>query len=67
VLADPRQPGRALCVTSFPYDLGRDDSGNWIGRIRPVLAIQMAVWLVVVIGWLVLAAVVAVGAHNGIG
>lgn len=41
VLADSRNPARGLCVTSFPYDLDRDE------------------WLVTVIGWLGLAAVVA--------
>jgi hypothetical protein len=57
VLADPRKPARALCVTSFAYDLDRDESGNWIGRIRPRLKVGMAVWLIVVIGWLGLAAI----------
>jgi hypothetical protein len=58
VLADPRKPAQALCVTSFPYDLDRDESGNWIGRIRPRLMLGMAVWLIAVIGWLAAAAVV---------
>jgi hypothetical protein len=61
VLADPRNPARALCVTSFPYDLDRDQSGNWIGRLRPALMVGMAVWLIIVIGWLAAAAVVANG------
>jgi hypothetical protein len=56
VLADSRNPSRALCVTSFAYDLNRDESGNWIGRIRPRLLLGMAVWVVVVIVWLGLAA-----------
>lgn len=51
VLADQRNPQRALCVTSFPYDLDRDDSGNWFGRLRIRLQIGMACWLVVMIGW----------------
>jgi hypothetical protein len=58
VLADPRQPAQALCVTSFAYDLDRDESGNWTGRIRPGLMFGMALWLTVSIGWLALAAVV---------
>jgi hypothetical protein len=70
VLADPRNPARALCVTSFPYDLDRDESGNWIGRIRPRLKVQMVIWLIVVIGWLALAVGIAVAAavatKNGI-
>lgn len=59
VLADPRRPTRALCVTSFAYDLDRDESGNWIGRIRPGLMFGMALWLIVVMGWLSLAATIA--------
>ena len=51
VLADQRKPERALCVTSFPYDLGRDDSGNWVGRLRIRLQIGMACWLLIMIGW----------------
>jgi hypothetical protein len=33
VLADPRRPSRARCVSQFPYDLGRDASGNWVGTV----------------------------------
>lgn len=28
ILADQREPRRALCVTSFPYDLDRDGTGH---------------------------------------
>jgi hypothetical protein len=58
VLADRRNPARALCVTSFAYDLDRDDAGNWIGKIRPRLAVGMAVWFILVVVWLAVAAVV---------
>jgi hypothetical protein len=51
ILADQRKPERALCVTSFPYDLDRDDSGNWGGRLRVRLQIGMACWLLIMIGW----------------
>jgi hypothetical protein len=51
VLADQRKPERALCVTSFPYDLDRDASGNWTGRLRMRLLIGMICWLLVMIGW----------------
>ena len=61
VLADRRNPARALCVTSIPYDLDRDESGNWTGRLRPALMVGMAVWVVIVIGWLAAAAVIASG------
>jgi hypothetical protein len=59
VLADTRKPARALCVTSFAYDLDRDESGNWIGRIRPGLMFGMALWLIVAVTWVSLAAIVA--------
>jgi hypothetical protein len=62
VLADPRNPARALCVTSFPYDLDCNESGNWIGRLRPGLKLGMAVWSIVVIGWFAAAAVVGFAA-----
>jgi hypothetical protein len=64
VLADPRKPARALCVTAFAYDLDRDESGNWVGRLRPRLVVGMVGWLVVMIGWLGLAAFVA-AEHGG--
>jgi hypothetical protein len=66
VLADPRKPTRALCVTSFPYDLDRDESGNWIGRIRSPLKLGMAVWLILLVGWLAAAATMA-SAATGVG
>ena len=52
ILSDARHPERALCVSSFAYDLDRDESGNWVGRLRPRLMIGMAVWVFIVIGWL---------------
>ena len=68
VLADPRNPARAMCVTSFAFDLDRDSSGNWVGRLRPRLVVGMVVWAVVMIGWLVLAFFVAdraLGSQSG--
>lgn len=56
VLADQRKPDRALCVTSFPYDLDRDESGNWAGRLRVRLQIGMVCWLLMMIGWVGVAA-----------
>ena len=52
VLADERHPQRALCVTSFPYDLTRDADGNWTGRLRIRLQIGMVCWLLVMVGWI---------------
>ena len=65
VLADQRNPARARCVTSFAYDLDRDESGNWLGRLRPRLKVGMICWLVIVIGWLALAAIVAANIATG--
>jgi hypothetical protein len=64
VLADPRNPARALCVTSFCYDLDRDESGNWIGRVRPTLKLGMAVWSILLVGWLAAAATMASAATS---
>ena len=61
VLADERRPQRALCVTSFAYDLDRDPAGNWTGRLRPRLRLGIAVWLLILIGWLGGAAAYATG------
>lgn len=51
ILADQREPRRALCVTSFPYDLDRDGTGNWSGRLRVRLQVGMVCWLLLAIGW----------------
>ena len=61
ILADERNPARARCVTSFAYDLDRDERGNWVGKLRPRLRVGMACWLVIVIGWLALAGLAATG------
>lgn len=61
ILADQRHPDRARCVTFFPYDLDRDDSGNWIGRLRPRLVLGMVVWLTIPIGWLSAATAITTG------
>jgi len=61
ILADDRNPARARCVTSFAYDLDRDETGNWVGRLRPRLVVGMTCWVVIVVGWLVLAGFAATG------
>lgn len=61
ILADERNPARARCVTAFAYDLDRDETGNWAGTLRPRLRVGMVCWLVIVIGWLVLAGLAATG------
>jgi hypothetical protein len=65
VLADQRNPARARCVTSFAYDLDRDESGDWVGRLRPRLKVGMFFWLVLVVGWLAVAALAATDAAAG--
>jgi hypothetical protein len=57
VLADQRHPERALCVTSFSYDLDRDDSGNWVGKLRGRLKLGMAAWFIILVCWVSLGAV----------
>jgi len=66
ILADARNPARARCVTAFSYDLDRDESGNWVGRLRPPLRLGMACWSVIVIGWLLLAGLAATGSRTTI-
>jgi hypothetical protein len=61
ILADQRNPSRALCVTSFLCDLNRDDAGDWAGRLRPRLQIGMACWLVIMVAWIAAAAVLFAG------
>jgi hypothetical protein len=61
ILADQRHPDRARCVTFFPYDLDRDETGNWSGRLRPRLVLGMVVWLIIVIGWVSAATAITTG------
>ena len=61
VLADPRHPERALCVSSFPYDLDRDENGNWTGRLRTRLKVGMVAWILVVAAWLTVAFGISTG------
>ena len=66
ILADARNPARARCVTAFTYDLDRDETGNWVGRLRPRLRLGMACWSAIVIGWLLLAGLAATGSRTTI-
>jgi Protein of unknown function (DUF3060) len=61
VLADSRHPERALCVSSFAYDLDRDDAGDWIGHLRTRLTIGMVAWFLIMVVWLVLATAISTG------
>jgi hypothetical protein len=52
-------------VTSFGYDLDRDERGDWVGKLRPRLRLGMAIWLVIVVGWVALAVVAAANMAAG--
>ncbi len=52
ILADPRHPARARCVSSFPYDLDRDAGGDWIGRVTAKVWIGMICTLALWAGWI---------------
>jgi hypothetical protein len=51
ILADKRKPARALCVSSFPYDLDRDPSGNWIGHVERRVIVGSILMIVLLVGW----------------
>src|SRR3954451_17139155 len=53
ILADPRHPERALCISSFPYDIEPDYTGNWTGTLpNRTLASSMLMNLIV-LAWTV--------------
>jgi hypothetical protein len=64
VLADSRNPQRALCVSSFAYDLNRDETGNWVGRLRTRLKVGMVVWVFIMIAWLAIGFGISTGIAN---
>jgi hypothetical protein len=51
ILADKRNPARALCVSSFPYQLDRDPSGNWIGHVERRVIVGSILMIVLLVGW----------------
>jgi hypothetical protein len=51
ILADKRKPERALCISSFPYDLDRDASGNWVGHVAPRVIIGSILMIALLVGW----------------
>jgi hypothetical protein len=53
ILADTRNPHRALCVSSFAYDLDRDAGGDWIGHVPLRVIIGSLAMTIVLIGWTV--------------
>jgi hypothetical protein len=61
VLADPRKPSRALCVSSFPYDVEPDANGNWPGRVTAGLLAWSVATTLLLLAWA--AGVVALYLH----
>ena len=51
ILADSRNPQRALCVSSFPYDLARDAGGNWTGQVAGRSKVGAIVMIDVLLAW----------------
>jgi hypothetical protein len=51
ILADSRDPSRALCVSSFPYNLERDEAGNWTGQIPARVKVGSLVMIDLLIAW----------------
>lgn len=53
ILADPRHPERALCVSSFPYDIEPDYSGNWTATVPKRVLASSLVMDLIVLAWTV--------------
>ena len=51
ILADPRRPERALCVSSFPYGIEPDDSGNWVGTLPNRVLVSSVIMTLFVVAW----------------
>ncbi|MEP7020503.1 MAG: hypothetical protein ABI808_07625 [Pseudonocardiales bacterium] len=65
ILAHSKNPKIALCVSSFPYDLDRDQDGNWAGRLGARVVIGSIAMTTVLLVWtVVLLALFYVGATS---
>ncbi|MEO6471261.1 MAG: hypothetical protein ABIR57_05275 [Aeromicrobium sp.] len=53
ILVDSRKPGVAMCVSSFPYDLDRDSSGNWTGIVGTKVLVGAFLMAAILWGWTV--------------
>jgi hypothetical protein len=51
ILADKRKASRALCISSFAYDLDRDATGNWVGHLPPRVVVGSILMMVLLVGW----------------
>ncbi|MEA2496138.1 MAG: hypothetical protein QOJ29_4049 [Thermoleophilaceae bacterium] len=53
ILAHTKDPKRALCVSSYPYDLNRDPDGNWVSKLRARVVIGAVAMAVLLLVWTV--------------
>ncbi len=53
VLADPRAPSRALCITELPFAVRPDVDGRWLGRL------PAGTWIAALLTWVVTGGLVA--------
>jgi hypothetical protein len=51
ILADPRQPERALCISSFPYDIEPDHTGNWASTVPKRVLASSILMNLIVLAW----------------
>ena len=61
VLADPRSPSRALCVSELPYAVRPDRDGRWLGSL------PVGTWGAAVLTWVVTGGLVAAAAWRLLG
>lgn len=61
VLADPRSPDRALCITELPFAARPDVDGRWLGRL------PAGVWIGVLCTWAVIGLLVGGTANSLLG
>jgi hypothetical protein len=51
ILADSRHPERALCVSSFPYDIEPDYTGNWASTLPKRVLASSILMSLIVLAW----------------
>ena len=51
ILADTRHPERALCISSFAYDLNRDSAGDWDGNLAARVVVGAVLMSVLLVAW----------------
>jgi len=53
ILADTRRPERALCISSFAYDLDRDTAGDWVGKLPGRVVVGAVLMSLLLVAWAV--------------